>query len=91
MATKEYANRVPMDIRSTRAARSNRKAIRAVRGHGNKPSPRGYAARLHCDPRAEAGGSPATTPDAMVARRGVLVRALILDSTRNSSPSSAMA
>lgn len=31
MATKEYANRVPMDMRSTRAARSNRKAIRAVR------------------------------------------------------------
>lgn len=31
MATKEYANRVPMDMRSTRAARSNRKAIRAAR------------------------------------------------------------
>lgn len=31
MATKEYANRVPMDMRSTRAARSNRKAIKAVR------------------------------------------------------------
>ena len=32
MATKEYASRVPMDMRSTKAARSNRKAIRAVRG-----------------------------------------------------------
>lgn len=31
MATKEYAKRVPMDMRSTRAARSNRKAIRAGR------------------------------------------------------------
>ena len=31
MATKEYANRVPIDMRSTSAARSNRKAIRAVR------------------------------------------------------------
>lgn len=31
MATKEYANRVPMDMRLTRAARSNRKAIRAGR------------------------------------------------------------
>lgn len=30
MATKEYANRVPMDMRSTSAARSNRKAMRAV-------------------------------------------------------------
>ena len=31
MATNEYANRVPMDMRSTRAARSNRKAMRAAR------------------------------------------------------------
>lgn len=30
MATKEYANRVPIDMRSTRAARSNRKAMRAI-------------------------------------------------------------
>lgn len=35
MATKEYANRVPMDMRSTRAARSNRKAIRAARRNIN--------------------------------------------------------
>jgi len=65
--------------------------VTKVRGHRNKPSPSGYAARLHTNPRDEAGSSPATMPDAMVARRGVLVRALILDSTRNSSPSSAMA
>lgn len=31
IATKEYAKRVPMDMRSTSAARSNRKAIKAVR------------------------------------------------------------
>lgn len=34
---------------------------------------------------------PATIPEAMVARRGVFVRAFILDRVRNSSPSSAMA
>lgn len=33
MATKEYASRVPIDMRSTRAPRSNRKAIRAVKGN----------------------------------------------------------
>lgn len=31
MATKEYANKVPIDMRSTRAAKSNKRAIRAVR------------------------------------------------------------
>lgn len=31
MATREYASRVPMDMRSTRAARSNRKAIKAAK------------------------------------------------------------
>lgn len=30
-ATKEYVKRVPMDMRSTRAPKSNRKAIRAGR------------------------------------------------------------
>lgn len=29
IATKEYASRVPMDMRSTRAARSKKKAIKA--------------------------------------------------------------
>ena len=36
MATREYASRVPMDIRSTRAARSNRKAINAAGENRNK-------------------------------------------------------
>lgn len=34
IATKEYASRVPMDMRSTRAARSKKKAIKA--GKRNK-------------------------------------------------------
>lgn len=35
MATREYASRVPMDMRSTRAARSNRKAIKAAKKKKN--------------------------------------------------------
>ena len=35
MATNEYANRVPMDMRSTRSFKSNRKAITAA-GHRGK-------------------------------------------------------